>query len=120
MSASWNIRKVEFLQSQYNNNFSNANAKQFKSKRAANVPLPDSNGSSQKVYFCFAQITGKALWAISCPIQSVGDGIEIVRLVTFTEIISNGRIKGCRFGKSADDKNTIILLMDTSWYCSVL
>ena len=43
----------------------------------------------KKLYFCFAQITGKALWAISCPIQSVQDGIEIVCLITFTEIISN-------------------------------
>ena len=76
--------------------------------------------AAHKKCILFCTNHGKALWAISCPIQSVRDGIEIVRLVTFTEIISNGRIKGCRFGKSANDTNTIMLLWDTPWYCSVL
>ena len=79
MSASWNIRKVEFLQSQYNNNFSTANAKQFKSKRAANVPLPDSDsdGSSQKVYFCFAQITAKLCGPFHVQFNLLGMGLKL-------------------------------------------
>ena len=65
------------------------------------------------MYFCFAQIPVEALWAISCPIQSVQDGIEIVCLITFTEIISNDR--AC-FGNTKRDADFGYKLMTNYKY----